>query len=1442
MENLSHSRNPNRSSLLPKKPYNGNNNAGGFSYNSGKAANTTTTTTYDDVFGGPPRFGAPTLSPRLEDYCEIFAGFNGSSRAAVSSIPVLDLPLVDDRDVYFDVRSQGFDYREVFGGFNDLDSAPSYEELFLQQRSPVVGDGDSSDDAWTPEEVESCSGGTEHSGKSPCFSNGRDSYDSIDGSTEFNISYNKASQISGGDTNMSSSGVIRVADLGAIPGYTVAVDGTTKLKKETGPSSVGRGTSKFVFEDKYYSSEPFVTVSEIGLKTHPTGIPPPSRAAPILKSDFRSSASNSKSTGSQGSADSSSPPFFDVEVDANSAAVREAMVKAEAKLKSAKELLERKRDGARTTAKPTSTKNRITEEGKSSHTAGLPVVKTNIDVARKSLRDKRGSQSLSSQGSANSDGNDEWKEANQFVELVRTELPRNADENSGGKDVSVPLNAEFFDQELTWAANVDWEKQRRRAKGDREDHEARKLQKHHGTRKVASRHKRHENKLAEKAPEEPKKEKSRHVDMGTNLPDHGGIVKHRNLLRPEENKLFTEKPAKQKKELHYEEKTKGIQNQQSDKIPNRQAVEKNQEFVYDWEQNARKLREALGNESTLEVSLELNGNGKKMGMCGESETKLNEALKRMEEETRTKEACVKEENDRREREAFEKAENEKRLKAALEREEKERKIKEAREKAENERRAVEAREKAEQELKMKEQQELELRLKEAFEKEEKNRRMREAREKADHERKMRVALEQEKERRIKEAREKEENERRIKEAREKAELEQRLKATLEQEEKERQIKECQEREENERRAKEVLEQAEHERKLKEALEQKEKERRLKETREKEENEKKLKEAIELEEKEKRLIEAFERAEIERRLKEDLEQEEMRMRLQEAKEREERERLHRENQEHQEKERKQHEYSGEESDEKERDACEMEKTCETTKEAHGEQSSNESLSDTLEEDESIDNHKSMNEQNEEEEGPRQRESMSQETCPWKVFEKNLKDASQKEGTNELDAESRLFERNEETPQLGENGGYNQQNGESSEESTSVTENIIGGKLQQKSKNSETSKDASVPKRDNGLKTEVEERSEDDVGEDQNVRKASVGRDQRNPEESKSAPKTSSGFRNHENKFTHQQERGNIYETQAGLNQDAKLERPFPSRVSVQREKEAERLKRERDLEMEQLRKVEEEREREREREKDRMAFDQRALADARERLEKACAEAREKSLPDKLSMEARLRAERVAVERATAEARERAAEKAAFEARERMERSVSDKQCQSSGFFGERMERSVSDKQFQNSLSFGASRYQNSTGTEAESPQRYTSRLERHRRTADRVAKALAEKNMRDLVAQREQTERIRIAETLDTEVKRWSSGKEGNIRALLSTLQYILGPESGWQPLPLTEVITSAAVKRAYRKATLCVHPDKLQQRGANIHQKYICEKVFDLLKEAWNRFNSEER
>ncbi|KAM3350112.1 hypothetical protein ACQJBY_022732 [Aegilops geniculata] len=295
----------------------------------------------------------------------------------------------------------------------------------------------------------------------------------------------------------------------------------------------------------------------------------------------------------------------------------------------------------------------------------------------------------------------------------------------------------------------------------------------------------------------------------------------------------------------------------------------------------------------------------------------------------------------------------------------------------------------------------------------------------------------------------------------------------------------------------------------------------------------------------------------------------------------------------------------------------------------------------------------------------------------------------------------------------------------------------------------------------------------------------------------------------------------------------------------------------------MRELEEEKERERERAKDRLAVQratreahERAFAEARTKAERialeritssrqrAPAEARVKekasdeAVAEKASREARIKVERAAVERATAEARERAIEKAkaAADAKERMEKARVP--------FKDSFRATNQDTQFQKTASndHGRSTDSCNQASEFESALRHKARSERHQRTAERAEKALAEKNMRDMLAQREQTEKHRLAEFLDPEVKRWSNGKEGNLRALLSTLQYILGSDSGWQSVPLTDLITAAAVKKAYRKATLCVHPDKLQQRGATIRQKYICEKVFDLLKEAWNKFNSAER
>ncbi|KAM0921789.1 hypothetical protein ACQ4PT_006709 [Festuca glaucescens] len=303
--------------------------------------------------------------------------------------------------------------------------------------------------------------------------------------------------------------------------------------------------------------------------------------------------------------------------------------------------------------------------------------------------------------------------------------------------------------------------------------------------------------------------------------------------------------------------------------------------------------------------------------------------------------------------------------------------------------------------------------------------------------------------------------------------------------------------------------------------------------------------------------------------------------------------------------------------------------------------------------------------------------------------------------------------------------------------------------------------------------------------------------------------------------------------------------------------------------------------------------ERAAAESKERAaaeakEKAAAQTRDRVTAERAAVEraqqdARRRSERAAVERAAAEVRERQA----AEARERQAaaaaaaaREKQSKPDDLESFFGMGARANSAPKQrapavdptfnsqtqsrgAATAASAASMRKASSTtniaddlsaifggapmssdefqAVEGESEERRRARLERHQRTRERAAKALAEKNERDMNVQREQAERERISETLDFEIKRWAAGKEGNLRALLSTMQYVLWPECGWQPVSLTDLITAAAVKKVYRKATLCIHPDKVQQKGANLQQKYIAEKVFDLLKEAWNKFNSEE-
>ncbi|OIW00641.1 hypothetical protein TanjilG_09122 [Lupinus angustifolius] len=105
------------------------------------------------------------------------------------------------------------------------------------------------------------------------------------------------------------------------------------------------------------------------------------------------------------------------------------------------------------------------------------------------------------------------------------------------------------------------------------------------------------------------------------------------------------------------------------------------------------------------------------------------------------------------------------------------------------------------------------------------------------------------------------------------------------------------------------------------------------------------------------------------------------------------------------------------------------------------------------------------------------------------------------------------------------------------------------------------------------------------------------------------------------------------------------------------------------------------------------------------------------------------------------------------------------------------------------------------------------------------------------IVQPQKTER----EKLDRDIRLWSSGKETNIRLLLSTMHNVLWPESGWYAIPVMSLTESSQVKKAYQKARLFLHPYKLQHRGVTLLQNYAAEKAFSILQDAWAAFIFED-
>ncbi|XP_011336649.1 cyclin-G-associated kinase isoform X2 [Ooceraea biroi] len=103
-----------------------------------------------------------------------------------------------------------------------------------------------------------------------------------------------------------------------------------------------------------------------------------------------------------------------------------------------------------------------------------------------------------------------------------------------------------------------------------------------------------------------------------------------------------------------------------------------------------------------------------------------------------------------------------------------------------------------------------------------------------------------------------------------------------------------------------------------------------------------------------------------------------------------------------------------------------------------------------------------------------------------------------------------------------------------------------------------------------------------------------------------------------------------------------------------------------------------------------------------------------------------------------------------------------------------------------------------------------------------------------------QMRKVEAAKTMDPDrmkIAEWTEGKKGNLRALLCSLHTVLWPEAErWQRCEMHQLVTTADVKKAYRKACLAVHPDK-QTGTAN---ENIAKLIFMELNNAWSTFEND--
>ena len=81
----------------------------------------------------------------------------------------------------------------------------------------------------------------------------------------------------------------------------------------------------------------------------------------------------------------------------------------------------------------------------------------------------------------------------------------------------------------------------------------------------------------------------------------------------------------------------------------------------------------------------------------------------------------------------------------------------------------------------------------------------------------------------------------------------------------------------------------------------------------------------------------------------------------------------------------------------------------------------------------------------------------------------------------------------------------------------------------------------------------------------------------------------------------------------------------------------------------------------------------------------------------------------------------------------------------------------------------------------------------------------------NLEAERLDDEKFALVDQVNERLMQWRGGKEGNLRALLASLENVLWDGAGWKKVGMGELIAPGKVKIAYMKGIARVHPDKVR-------------------------------